>query len=1212
MSVSGTNASFAMAPRTTNSGATDVDFVYYNSSTTNVEAIRRTGQNAWTGVQPLDQNVNAQLLADANPTVCVDIAAGVLWACWASYERYASGELWYSVLTGSAWGVPGSSGFLVSAMAPGNFGYDTPSFIEAFDSGGTFGPGFAVGAEIFYVTGASGAAPYPLYYLRPSSGARPDAPVVGGPSGAVIASGTPAPTFHWTYTNAAAADAQEAWQITVQDTLTSTTQWDTGKVGTAASPDTRQSVVYGTTTSPVTAPATLTYGTSYQWQAQTWDQVLSLASGFSTPLQEFALFHQPVLAWGTVSLGPGAGGQQYYGVVQLTAGSVTAGVATLSFGALAATIPNGSTIQVSNATPSDYNGSWTTSGTPTTTSVSYSIPTAPAAISNIGVSPAPQLVVATTGPVLSVSAIITQAESMQVYQYQLDLLGPAQQTVHSSTGPKPYTLTATPTGATFGPVDFHYVDDVVAGQTVNTDGSTNYYLRLTLWLSDNPTASTGPAHPLEVVSTNFLILPHYSPVTEPSSITATPDPDNGWVLVSWQKATSQPAGVTLSGHILQYRTRDPQGPWTDLTGVVTSTAWLVWQHLNEEWDYRAVAVSTSGSRSSDLDTQMATDVVLTGMGVFLNDTTQMQSPNTTLNLRSLDNADWPATTARPKVLADTMVLPAASGQPIHTFGPADYFDAKGLKFFIPDQDGGYTPGVIVEGTDLIDKLRAVWDNRNPMLWRNADGDAYVVVVPGTPSVNDMPGGHFETVFDVQEVRGYDQPVFVQSNQLELTPVPGSVYIGANLNTTTAPDNPNNGFWGFDSNLTAAKYFQQQLNQHLAMIEWNVHWNHGIDPTILAAINANASVPGVHWQPAPDDIDLGQVYITGGDSYGLTSVPYTRNLNGDDPSHWLKAGATIAVANGTVAPQTVTVAAGWSGSSPLVLTAGVPIHNATIFETQAAPGAIPFTLPQIVAGSQDSYIDAQATTIAQFGQPVILRLIHEMNQTWYTLHSPGLYDPNGHYITLTDHVNAWQYIYNRVKAIAQNALFSWCPYVWDVGRNFNWSLQNHHAWNDGAQGAWNPFLSANAGLWPGTNYVDYIGLDGYNWAGPVWNWFSAVFQPAYRDIAGGGLFPGGAHPTKPIIIAEHGCDHLCYSPGDPWPSNCFSGISQPTWMNKANWYSYGYSSTGVLAMPNVVAAVMFQPTQSHWGVMPPDALDNIRKAVASALSNPNWLGYPAGT
>lgn len=138
-----------------------------------------------------------------------------------------------------------------------------------------------------------------------------------------------------------------------------------------------------------------------------------------------------------------------------------------------------------------------------------------------------------------------------------------------------------------------------------------------------------------------------------------------------------------------------------------------------------------------------------------------------------------------------------------------------------------------------------------------------------------------------------------------------------------------------------------------------------------------------------------------------------------------------------------------------------------------------TLQAVAEGGQDAVIDAWAQKAKSFGSEIIYRPWWEFNGTWYAWGRSPYY------------VAAWRRLYSRVKAIAPNVKFLWCPNVmWDTA-------------------------SDPAAWFPGESYVDYVGMDGYN-AGPLkntsWKSATAVFGPTYTKLR-------GLAPTKDIIIAE---------------------------------------------------------------------------------------------
>jgi mannan endo-1,4-beta-mannosidase len=137
----------------------------------------------------------------------------------------------------------------------------------------------------------------------------------------------------------------------------------------------------------------------------------------------------------------------------------------------------------------------------------------------------------------------------------------------------------------------------------------------------------------------------------------------------------------------------------------------------------------------------------------------------------------------------------------------------------------------------------------------------------------------------------------------------------------------------------------------------------------------------------------------------------------------------------------------------------------------------YALAHVAAGRFDGYIDDWARALAALGQPVVLRVAHEMNTTAY----PWCIGVLGN--TVDDFLAAWRHIVDRFRgAGAANVRFLWCP-------NVDWP------------GSGRPPLTD---LYPGDAWVDLVGLDGYNggsaldWGG--WQSFSSIFGASLDALA----------------------------------------------------------------------------------------------------------------
>jgi len=146
----------------------------------------------------------------------------------------------------------------------------------------------------------------------------------------------------------------------------------------------------------------------------------------------------------------------------------------------------------------------------------------------------------------------------------------------------------------------------------------------------------------------------------------------------------------------------------------------------------------------------------------------------------------------------------------------------------------------------------------------------------------------------------------------------------------------------------------------------------------------------------------------------------------------------------------------------------------------------YSLQNIINGAFDSYLTRWAQDSQAWGYPYFLRFAHEMNGNWY----PWSELANGN--RPGDYVQVWRHVHDLFTACGvTNVTWVWSP---NIGYSGSLPLEE---------------------LYPGSAYVDWIGIDGYNWgplSGHRWQTFAEVFQPTYQKILE--LATG-----KPLMIAE---------------------------------------------------------------------------------------------
>ena len=143
------------------------------------------------------------------------------------------------------------------------------------------------------------------------------------------------------------------------------------------------------------------------------------------------------------------------------------------------------------------------------------------------------------------------------------------------------------------------------------------------------------------------------------------------------------------------------------------------------------------------------------------------------------------------------------------------------------------------------------------------------------------------------------------------------------------------------------------------------------------------------------------------------------------------------------------------------------------------------LGAIARGSYDGYVGAAAEAAGEWGRPMMIRFSQEMNGSWYPW-SPAAGNSAHSYVA------AWRHIVRVFRrAGADNVQWVWTPYV-----------ETEHTLPMGR-------------FYPGDRYVDWAGLDGYNWGGSFeWKSFRALFGASYRRLLN--------ITNRPLMIGEVGC------------------------------------------------------------------------------------------
>ncbi len=199
---------------------------------------------------------------------------------------------------------------------------------------------------------------------------------------------------------------------------------------------------------------------------------------------------------------------------------------------------------------------------------------------------------------------------------------------------------------------------------------------------------------------------------------------------------------------------------------------------------------------------------------------------------------------------------------------------------------------------------------------------------------------------------------------------------------------------------------------------------------------------------------------------------------------------------------------------------------TLVERVLSLGRIPMitwqsrnqSVTDIAAGVHDTYIRTWARAVKGVSGEVYLRPFPEMNGNWTPWHG----NPEAL-------VAAWRRVVNIFREEgATNAKWVWAPNVRDEPATENNRMELYY---------------------PGTNYVDILALDGYNWGTTrsytLWKEFDVIFGDAYARVSKLGQQPVW---VAEVASTEHGGDKA------EWVKNMLASTSFPrvealVWFNE---------------------------------------------------------------
>jgi beta-mannanase len=210
----------------------------------------------------------------------------------------------------------------------------------------------------------------------------------------------------------------------------------------------------------------------------------------------------------------------------------------------------------------------------------------------------------------------------------------------------------------------------------------------------------------------------------------------------------------------------------------------------------------------------------------------------------------------------------------------------------------------------------------------------------------------------------------------------------------------------------------------------------------------------------------------------------------------------------------------------------------------------FALRRFLEGDYDGRLREWAESARDWGRPMLLRFAPEMNGDWNSW-SPGT---NGN--TAREYVAVWRHAHDLfAEAGARNVEWVWSPNVET------------------------PTSTPLRDLYPGDAYVDWVGVDGYNWGssrpGMRWQSFRSVFGTTLRAVT--------KLTSKPVILTEVASTEI--------------GGKKSAWIRDF--------LSQLRSYPSVVGFVWFQfDKETDWRV---DSSMSSRTAFVAGLAQPRYVG-----
>jgi mannan endo-1,4-beta-mannosidase len=187
----------------------------------------------------------------------------------------------------------------------------------------------------------------------------------------------------------------------------------------------------------------------------------------------------------------------------------------------------------------------------------------------------------------------------------------------------------------------------------------------------------------------------------------------------------------------------------------------------------------------------------------------------------------------------------------------------------------------------------------------------------------------------------------------------------------------------------------------------------------------------------------------------------------------------------------------------------------------------YSLGNIISGDFDSYLKKYADSIVANGQPLAIRLDQEMNATWYPWSEDDGHGNSVNGNSPGQYRMMWQHVWNVFQAEGANNYVAW---VWSPNR-IDQLTKSHQT----------PAYLAS--LYPGDQYVDFVGMSGYERPVTTGNKQDTTFTDTFAKTLQ--QLRGLTH--KKIILSEVGAAEVGPSGASikpAWITSFFDGLADP--------------------------------------------------------------------